>query len=176
MRPLQDLQEDSASYHQTALCLPHSRHRPDCNAQQGTFNQNSHQFGRPAVSVQTLFLVLHTSNTWTGHEVSYPYGPLSAPGHRGAVLPFYMLHQPIILMIAFWVIGLRILLLEKPLIIAILSFAGIMLLYEGIRWVGVLPTCLQAHRPGHIHECLFVRYICEHLPGILRLTLMKAQL
>jgi hypothetical protein len=55
-----------------------------------------------------------------------------------AVLPFYMLHQPIILLIAFWVIQLQIPILVKYLIIVTLSFAGIMLLYEGIRRVGVL--------------------------------------
>jgi peptidoglycan/LPS O-acetylase OafA/YrhL len=55
-----------------------------------------------------------------------------------AVLPFYMLHQPIILLIAFWVVQLQIPILAKYLIIVILSFAGIMLLYEGIRRVGVL--------------------------------------
>jgi hypothetical protein len=55
-----------------------------------------------------------------------------------AVLTFYMLHQPIILLIAFWVVQLQIPILVKYLIIVILSFAGIMLLYEGIRRVGVL--------------------------------------
>jgi len=55
-----------------------------------------------------------------------------------AVLPFYMLHQPLILLIAFWVVQLQIPILVKYLIIVILSFAGIMLLYEGIRRVGVL--------------------------------------
>jgi len=55
-----------------------------------------------------------------------------------AVLPFYMLHQPIILLIAFWVVQIQIPILVKYLIIAILSFAGIMLLYEGVRRVGVL--------------------------------------
>jgi len=55
-----------------------------------------------------------------------------------AVLPFYMLHQPIILLIAFWVVHLQIPILVKYLIIVVLSFAGIMLLYEGIRRVGVL--------------------------------------
>ncbi len=55
-----------------------------------------------------------------------------------AVLPFYMLHQPIILLIAFWVVQLQIPILVKYLIIVILSFAGIMLLYEGLRRVGVL--------------------------------------
>jgi glucan biosynthesis protein C len=55
-----------------------------------------------------------------------------------AVLPFYMLHQPIILLIAFWVVQLQIHILVKYLIIVILSFAGIMLLYEGIRRVGAL--------------------------------------
>ena len=28
--------------------------------------------------------MLHSSNTWTGHEVPYTYGPLSALGHRGS--------------------------------------------------------------------------------------------
>ena len=55
-----------------------------------------------------------------------------------AVLPFYMLHQPIILLIAFRVVQLQIPILVKYLIIVILSFAGIMLLYEGLRRVGVL--------------------------------------
>jgi len=55
-----------------------------------------------------------------------------------AVLPFYMLHQPIILLIAFWVVQLQIPIIVKYLIIVVLSFAGIMLLYEGIRRVGVL--------------------------------------
>jgi hypothetical protein len=55
-----------------------------------------------------------------------------------AVLPFYMLHQPIILLIAFWLVQLQIPILAKYLIIVILSFAGVMLLYEGIRRVSVL--------------------------------------
>ncbi|UCF95887.1 MAG: acyltransferase family protein [Spirochaetaceae bacterium] len=55
-----------------------------------------------------------------------------------AVLPFYMLHQPIILLIAFWVVQLQIPILVKFLIIVVLSLAGIMLLYEGVRQVGVL--------------------------------------
>jgi hypothetical protein len=55
-----------------------------------------------------------------------------------AVLPFYILHQPVILVIAFWVVQLQIPVLVKYLIIVILSFAGIILFYEGIRRVGVL--------------------------------------
>jgi hypothetical protein len=55
-----------------------------------------------------------------------------------AVLPFYMLHQPIILLIAFWVVQLQIPILVKYLIIVVLSFAGVMLLYEGVRRVGVV--------------------------------------
>ncbi|UCF99637.1 MAG: acyltransferase family protein [Spirochaetaceae bacterium] len=58
-----------------------------------------------------------------------------------AVLPFYMLHQPIILLTAFWIVQLRIPILVRYLIIVILSLAGIMLLYEGIRRVSVLRLC-----------------------------------
>jgi hypothetical protein len=60
-----------------------------------------------------------------------------------AVLPFYILHQPVILLIAFWVIQLQIPVLVKYLSIVILSFAGIMLLYEGIRRDGVLRFFLR---------------------------------
>ncbi len=58
-----------------------------------------------------------------------------------AVLPFYMLHQPIILLIVFWVVQLQIPILAKYLTIVVLSFAGIVLLYEGVRRANVLRFC-----------------------------------
>jgi hypothetical protein len=55
-----------------------------------------------------------------------------------AVLPFYMLHQPVILLIALWVIRLQIPVVVKYLLIVVLSFIGIMVPYEIIRRVNVL--------------------------------------
>ena len=54
------------------------------------------------------------------------------------VLPFYILHQPVIVLIAFWVIQLQIPIVVKYIIIVILSFIAIIVLFEGIRRVGVL--------------------------------------
>ncbi|UCB45973.1 MAG: acyltransferase family protein [Spirochaetota bacterium] len=54
------------------------------------------------------------------------------------VLPFYVLHQPIIVLIAFWVIQLKIPIVMKFIIIVVLSFIAIIVLFEGIRRVGVL--------------------------------------
>ena len=55
-----------------------------------------------------------------------------------AVLPFYMLHQPVILLIALWVIKIQIPVIVKYLLIAVLSFICIMVSYEIIRRVHVL--------------------------------------
>jgi len=55
-----------------------------------------------------------------------------------AVLPFYMLHQPVILLVGWWVVQLRIPIIVKYCIIVVLSFIAIMVLYEGIRRAGVL--------------------------------------
>jgi glucan biosynthesis protein C len=49
-----------------------------------------------------------------------------------AVLPFYLLHQTIILAVGYYVIRLHAGILPKFLIIAVLSFAIIMALYEGL--------------------------------------------
>ena len=50
-----------------------------------------------------------------------------------AVLPFYILHQTIIIIIGYFVIQWDINVYLKYLIVATLSFATIMLLYEGIK-------------------------------------------
>jgi glucans biosynthesis protein C len=51
-----------------------------------------------------------------------------------AVLPFYLFHQTIILIVGFWIIRLHMGILPKFLIVAVLSFAAIVLLYEfGVR-------------------------------------------
>lgn len=55
-----------------------------------------------------------------------------------AVLPFYMLHQPVILLVGVWVVQLQIPVFVKYVIILVLSFIGIMVLYEGLRRVKVL--------------------------------------
>jgi len=55
-----------------------------------------------------------------------------------AVLPFYMLHQAVIVLIGFWIIRLQIPVLAKYVIITLLSFIAIMVSYEVIRRVGVL--------------------------------------
>jgi hypothetical protein len=47
-----------------------------------------------------------------------------------AVLPFYILHQTIIVCVGWFVIGWNIGILPKYLIIAVVSFAVIMILYE----------------------------------------------
>jgi glucan biosynthesis protein C len=52
-----------------------------------------------------------------------------------AVLPFYILHQTIIIIVGYFVIQWHINVYLKFLIVVVASFAGIMLLYEGIkRW------------------------------------------
>jgi hypothetical protein len=55
-----------------------------------------------------------------------------------AVLPFYMLHQPVILLIGVWVVQLQIPIVVKYIIIVVLSFIAIIILYEGIRRVNIL--------------------------------------
>lgn len=55
-----------------------------------------------------------------------------------AVLSFYILHQPVILVIAFWVVQLQLPVLAKYIIIAVLSFVIIIGLYEVIKRIGVL--------------------------------------
>ena len=56
-----------------------------------------------------------------------------------AVLPFYLFHQTIILAVGFFVIRLNMGILPKFLIVAVLSFAAIMALYElAVRRYGVI--------------------------------------
>ena len=55
-----------------------------------------------------------------------------------AVLPFYILHQPVILVIAFWVVQLQLPVIAKYIIIVALSFVVIIGIYEVIKRVGVL--------------------------------------
>jgi hypothetical protein len=56
-----------------------------------------------------------------------------------AVLPFYLFHQTIILVVGFFVIRLPMGILPKFLIVVALSFAAIMALYElGVRRIGVM--------------------------------------
>jgi glucan phosphoethanolaminetransferase (alkaline phosphatase superfamily) len=56
-----------------------------------------------------------------------------------AVLPFYLFHQTIILAVGFFVIGLDVGIFPKFLLVAVLSFAAIMALYElAVRRYGVI--------------------------------------
>jgi glucan biosynthesis protein C len=55
-----------------------------------------------------------------------------------AVLPFYILHQPVILVIAFWVVQLQLPVIAKYIIIVVLSFVIIIGLYEVVKRVSVL--------------------------------------
>jgi hypothetical protein len=55
-----------------------------------------------------------------------------------AVLPFYIMHQPVILLIAYWVVQLHIPVIAKYFIIAIPSFVIIIGLYEIIKRIGAL--------------------------------------
>jgi len=56
-----------------------------------------------------------------------------------AVLPFYVLHQTVILVIGFFVIRTSMGILPKFLIVAVLSFAAIMVLYElAVRRIGFM--------------------------------------
>jgi len=50
-----------------------------------------------------------------------------------AVLPFYILHQMVIIIVGYFVIQWQMNVYLKYLIVVVASFAGIMLLYEGIR-------------------------------------------
>jgi glucan biosynthesis protein C len=55
------------------------------------------------------------------------------------VLPFYILHQPVIVIIAFFLVGWAAPVPVKYIVLAILSFVVIMTLYEGaVRRIGVL--------------------------------------
>jgi len=54
-----------------------------------------------------------------------------------AVLPFYILHQTIIIIVGYFVIQWHMNVYLKFLIVVVSSFAGIMLLYEGIRRLNV---------------------------------------
>jgi peptidoglycan/LPS O-acetylase OafA/YrhL len=54
------------------------------------------------------------------------------------VLPFYILHQPVILVIAFWVVQLQLPVIAKYIIIVVLSFVIIIGLYEVVKRVSVL--------------------------------------
>jgi glucan biosynthesis protein C len=56
-----------------------------------------------------------------------------------AVLPFYLFHQTIILVVGYFVIRLSLGILPKFLIVTVASFAAIMALYEfGVRRIGVM--------------------------------------
>jgi len=53
-------------------------------------------------------------------------------------LPFYILHQTVIVVIAFYVVGLNLIVIEKYLIIVLTSFAVISALLFPIRQINVL--------------------------------------
>jgi glucan biosynthesis protein C len=56
-----------------------------------------------------------------------------------AVLPFYLFHQTIILVVGYFIIPLSLGILPKFLIVTVLSFVGIMVLYEfGVRRINVM--------------------------------------
>jgi glucan biosynthesis protein C len=55
-----------------------------------------------------------------------------------AVLPFYVLHQPVIVLILFWIVRLNMPIIVKYCITVVLSFIAITALYEIIRQIGML--------------------------------------
>ncbi len=72
----------------------------------------------------------HRYLSWTNRGLAYA---------NQAVLPFYILHQTVIVIVAFFLIGWAAAVPIKYVALAVLSFAVIMALYEGIiRRIGVL--------------------------------------
>jgi glucans biosynthesis protein C len=60
-----------------------------------------------------------------------------------ASLPFYLLHQPIILSIGFWIAGWQIGVLSKFIVLSLVSFVSIALCYElFVRRINLLRFCL----------------------------------
>jgi len=54
------------------------------------------------------------------------------------VLPFYILHQTVIVAIAFYVVGWNLMVIEKYLIIVLASFAMICVLLYPVRQINLL--------------------------------------
>lgn len=95
----------------------------------------------PSLPIYALVMTLASLLSWTTLVAILGYGMryLTAD-HRllsyanEAVLPFYVLHQPVILMVGYFVVPLALSILAKYLIIASLAFGITLLLYEfGVR-------------------------------------------
>jgi peptidoglycan/LPS O-acetylase OafA/YrhL len=78
------------------------------------------------------------------------------PEANEAVLPFYVLHQPLIILIAFYVVQWNMAILPKWLIISTLALALTLAVYElliqrvnGMRWLfGMKPRRRKQSRPA----------------------------
>jgi glucans biosynthesis protein C len=85
----------------------------------------------------TLTTALRSFNSWCWIIVFLSLGrKFLSFNHRAlrymseASLPFYILHQPIVLLIGFWIAGWQIGVLPKFMVLSLISFTAIALLYE----------------------------------------------
>ena len=100
-----------------------------------------HEGGEPFSLLYVLFNTLMSIASWSWVVFIFSLGAkyLSRPGRNRmlaygneAVLPFYILHQTVILCVGWFVIRWNIGMLPKYLIIVVCSFIIIMALYEGL--------------------------------------------
>lgn len=97
----------------------------------------------------TLLTALRSFNSWCWMIAFWSLGRKFLNfNHRAlrymseASLPFYMLHQPIILLIGFWIASWQIEVLPKFMVLSFVSFIAIALLYElFVRRIGLLRFC-----------------------------------
>jgi glucans biosynthesis protein C len=94
----------------------------------------------------TLTIALRSFNSWCWMIVFLSLGKkflsFNSPALRymsEASLPFYILHQPIIVFIGFWIASWQIGVLPKFMVLSLVSFTAIALLYElFVRRIGLL--------------------------------------
>jgi glucans biosynthesis protein C len=97
----------------------------------------------------TLFMALRSFNAWCWIIAFLSLGSKFLNfNHRGlrylseASLPFYLLHQPIILLIGFWISGWQIGILPKFMVLSFFALMVIALLYElFVRRINLLRFC-----------------------------------
>jgi peptidoglycan/LPS O-acetylase OafA/YrhL len=108
-----------------------------------------HEGGEPFSLMYVLFHIIMSIASWSWVVFIFSLGAkyMNRPGRtlaytNEAVLPFYILHQTVILCVGWFVIRWNIGILSKYLIIVVCSFIIIMVLYEGLvrhfNWVRFL--------------------------------------
>ncbi len=111
--------------------------------------------GLPRAATLPIEAALRTLNSWFWLSAIMGFGRryLSFTNRalvhaNEAVLPFYILHQPVIVIVAFFFVGWAAPVPVKYLTLVAVSFAVIMALYEGIvRRTGVLRFLFGMKRP-----------------------------